>query len=184
MKKLKKVTFLIPVLLFFLTNLGYTQEGDDPTAAWKWYYSKRAFPYDTIPGGAFENAVNQRAALFQGTGFQVPGTSWEQIGPLPYAGTYSGRIAHVVYDPRDPNEEGNYIYVTGAYGGLWKTTDGGANWLNKSGNLPSLLAGAFTLDADRNILYFGLRPVFLFELQSRAIHKVCTVSLFREKNGV
>jgi parallel beta-helix repeat protein len=144
------------ILLFFICFNLFSQEGDAPNTAWKWYYSRRAFPYDTIPKGAFENAVVQREALQQSNSYNFSiSPQWEQIGPLPYAGTYSGRIAHVVYDPDDPNEVGNIIYVTGAYGGLWKTEDGGLNWTNKSGNLPSLVAGAFTLDADRNILYFG-----------------------------
>jgi parallel beta-helix repeat protein len=162
-KKARNYILLIVIsiinLFWFVTPL-FSQEGDNPTGAWKWYYSRRAFPYDTIPSGAFENAVNQRLALFQSTGFQSLGTNWEEIGPRPYAGIFSGRIAHVVYDPRDPNELGNYIYVTGAYGGLWKTIDGGLNWLNRSGDLPSLLAGAFTLDTGRNILYFGSAGTF------------------------
>ncbi|MBZ0201476.1 MAG: T9SS type A sorting domain-containing protein [Ignavibacteria bacterium] len=172
--KILKIPLLFLMFFFsiLLNNLCfiYSQEGDNPMGAWKWYYSRRAYPYDTIPSGAFENAVNQRSTLFQSSGYQVTGTNWKEIGPLPYVGPqpnaviFSGRIAHVVYDPRDPNELGNYIYVTGAYGGLWKTEDGGLNWLNKSGvypnDLPSLLAGAFTLDADRNILYFGTTGTF------------------------
>lgn len=157
--------YLFFVLLFF--NLAgnvssvFSQDEDAGVnqTAWNWFYSKRSFPFDTIPSGAFENAVNQKAALYQGAGFHVTANNWKQIGPLPYdvtgVGIYSGRIAHVVYDPRDPDEIGNYIYVTGAYGGVWKTTDAGTSWQNKSGDLPSLLAGAFTLDAARNILYFG-----------------------------
>lgn len=162
--KILKIPLLFLMICFsiLLSNpcFIFSQEGDNPSGAWKWYYSRRAFPYDTIPSGAFENAVNQRKNLFQGTGFHVTGTIWDEIGPRPYAGTFSGRIAHVVYDPRDPIGVGNYIYVTGAYGGLWKTTNGGVSWLNRSGDLPSLLAGAFTLDAGRNILYFGSSGTF------------------------
>ncbi len=147
-KKTGNHIFLIVIsiinLLWFAGPL-YTQE--EPLRAFKWYFCPRAYPFDTIPGGAFKNAVDQREALLQSTGYQFPGTSWQEIGPKPfgYGLGSSGRIHHVVYDPRDPEREGKYIYVTGASGGLWKTENGGVNWVNISGNdpltdLPSLSA--------------------------------------------
>src|SRR5439155_16697087 len=40
--------------------------------------------------------------------------------------TVSGHITSIDLDPRDPN--GNIIYVGTDNGGVWKTTDGGADW--------------------------------------------------------
>ena len=70
--------------VFLHINPFFAQEGDGPKVAWEWYYSRRAYPYDTVSSGAMENAVNQRKTLFQGTGFQDIQTDWKQIGPLPY----------------------------------------------------------------------------------------------------
>jgi photosystem II stability/assembly factor-like uncharacterized protein len=61
-------------------------------------------------------------------------TNWQAVGPAPisYAGqgvnypTVSGHITSIALDPRDPN--GNVMYVGTDNGGVWKTTDGGANW--------------------------------------------------------
>ena len=103
MKYIKNLFLLL--ILFMLPNLSYPQE--EPLVAFKWYYCPRAYPFDTIPGGAFKNAVDQREALLQTTGYQFPGTSWQEIGPKPfdfdiYNYIGAGRIHHVVYDPRDP----------------------------------------------------------------------------------
>lgn len=166
-KKARDHTLLIVISIISLFGFIYpvfSQEGDAPMTAWKWYYYQRAYPFDSIPFGSYENAIAQRDALLQSTGYQYPAPLiWKQIGPLPYAGTYSGRIAHVVYDPLDPAEDGTgrVIYVTGASGGLWKTIDGGDTWLNRSGSppndLPTLSAGAFTISYvnGNKILYFG-----------------------------
>jgi len=161
--KTRKISLQFLVFSFFMSFMPlilFSQE--EPLRAFKWYYCPRAYPFDTIPGGAFKNAVDQREALLQSTGYQFPGSGWQEIGPKPFDFDYyhyigSGRIHHVIYDPQDPNEDGSgrVIYVTGACGGLWKTIDGGVNWENKSGDLPSLSAGAFVIDSARNILYFG-----------------------------
>ncbi len=62
-------------------------------------------------------------------------TTWEAVGPGPIdvssAGLkytqVSGDITSVVTDPRDPT--GNTIYVGSDNGGIWKSTDGGADWV-------------------------------------------------------
>jgi photosystem II stability/assembly factor-like uncharacterized protein len=161
--KVPKIPFLCLMFCFsILFNnqcFVFSQGGDAPLTAYKWYYCPRAYPFDTIPGGAYEDAIAQREALLQSTSYQSPGNSWISIGPQPfgYGIMSSGRIHHVVYDPGDTSENGDWFYVTGASGGLWKTIDGGLNWQNKSGNLPTLSAGAFAISYvnDNKILYFG-----------------------------
>jgi len=60
---------------------------------------------------------------------------WESVGPgsISTAGingvgytSVSGRVTAVAVDPSDPS--GNTFYVGSENGGVWKTTDGGANW--------------------------------------------------------
>jgi len=159
-------TILVIFILLLLNYPCFSQESEDPTGASKWYYSRRAYPYDTIPAGAFANAIAQRYSLLQNTGYQFPlSDPWEQIGPMPlnYNLGDAGRIQQVLYDP-DPQNlyNGNAIYVMGEAGGLWKTTDGGLSWENKSGrppnDLPTLSGGAFAIFYDVNNnkrLYFG-----------------------------
>jgi hypothetical protein len=61
-------------------------------------------------------------------------TNWQAVGPtstqydntgVGYS-TVSGDITSIALDPRDPN--GSVIYVGTDNGGVWKTTDGGADW--------------------------------------------------------
>lgn len=59
---------------------------------------------------------------------------WKSLGPSPLAsdatgtggqdfGWVSGRATAVTIDPADPS--GNTVYVGGAYGGMWKSTNAG-----------------------------------------------------------
>jgi photosystem II stability/assembly factor-like uncharacterized protein len=92
----------------------------------------------------------------------VAGTSnWVQLGPtaIPNGQTYSsarvlvtGRVTGIVVDPTNTN----VIYMTSAQGGVWKTTDGGLNWVAKSDNEVSLAIGALAMDQSNHlVLYAG-----------------------------
>jgi photosystem II stability/assembly factor-like uncharacterized protein len=92
----------------------------------------------------------------------VAGTSnWVQLGPtaIPNGQTYSparvlvtGRVTGIVVDPTDAN----VIYMASAQGGIWKTTDGGLNWMAKSDNEVSLAIGALAMDQSNHlVLYVG-----------------------------
>ncbi len=68
--------------------------------------------------------------------YQGPSTTtWESVGPggISTAGvsgvgytSVSGRVTAIAVDPSDPS--GNTFYVGSENGGVWKTTDGGADW--------------------------------------------------------
>jgi photosystem II stability/assembly factor-like uncharacterized protein len=92
----------------------------------------------------------------------VTGTSnWVQLGPtaIPKGQTYSaarvlvtGRVTAIVIDPTNTNT----IYIGTAQGGVWKTIDGGLNWLPKSDNEISLAIGALAMDQSNPlVLYAG-----------------------------
>lgn len=92
----------------------------------------------------------------------APGISnWVQLGPtaIPNGQTYggvrvlvTGRITAIVVDPTNRNT----IYLGTAQGGVWKTTDGGRNWLPKTDHEASLAIGALALDpANPQVLYAG-----------------------------
>ena len=86
--------------------------------------------------------------------------NWVQLGPtaIPFGqgentrGPVTGRVTAIVIDPTNPN----IIYVGTAQGGIWKTTDGGRNWIATSDQAKSLAIGALVIDPiNPNILYAG-----------------------------
>ncbi len=74
----------------------------------------------------------------------IPGSVWAAIGPRPAqknGTTFAGRITAIAAHPAD----GNIAYVGGAAGGLWKTTNGGLNWVPLLDRQPSLAVGTILL---------------------------------------
>ena len=91
--------------------------------------------------------ISDHQLTTQGAGPTVAETvplQWFPIGPAPVANepgsnglaanneSYSGRIAAIATDPSNPN----IFYVAPAGGGVWKTTDGGINWVPLLDNVP------------------------------------------------
>lgn len=78
---------------------------------------------------------------------------WIDLGPAPISGAeYSGRISAIVCSPSDPN----LYYATGADGGVWRTKDGGQNWIPLTDHMPTTAMGALAMDPnDESVLYAG-----------------------------
>jgi subtilisin-like proprotein convertase family protein len=59
--------------------------------------------------------------------------TWTPVGPAPIAGSRTARVTGIAVDPSDPS--GNTVFVGGASGGVWKTTNfltqdpAGPNWV-------------------------------------------------------
>jgi photosystem II stability/assembly factor-like uncharacterized protein len=100
----------------------------------------------------------------QGVASLVPvssGSNWVQLGPtaIPKGQTYSpyrvlvtGRVTAIVLHPNDPQT----LYLGAAQGGVWKTTDGGKNWVARSDHEASLAIGALAMDpGNPKVLYAG-----------------------------
>ena len=98
--------------------------------------------------------------------YQGPSVSgWQAVGPggISTAGvkgitysTVSGRVTATAVDPTDPS--GNTIFVGSENGGVWKTTDGGANWTpltdfvtNQSGQPINVPVGAIAVSNDGTV---------------------------------
>lgn len=92
----------------------------------------------------------------------TPGASnWLPLGPLavPNGQTYggvrvliSGRVTSVVPHPTNVNT----MYIGTARGGVWKSTDAGANWSPLTDNAPSLAIGALAISkSNPDVLYAG-----------------------------
>jgi uncharacterized protein (TIGR03437 family) len=142
------------------------QDRDDHQAArLNWFYSQRVDASGHIPAGARRRAILEidgidRAARAQRQAQRAPSTdavNWRQIGPQPthYNGssyTTAGRVNAIAIDPRDSN----VVYIAAADGGVWKTTDGGANWTPLTDGQPTLATGAIALDPQNpDVVYVG-----------------------------
>ncbi len=88
---------------------------------------------------------------------------WELVGPrklpVPYTQYYgpansitTGRIGGIAFDPADSNT----IYMTGSAGGVFKTTNGGANWRPLGNGFVYPFSGPVAVSpADPNLVLVG-----------------------------
>ncbi|HXY23731.1 MAG TPA: IPT/TIG domain-containing protein [Candidatus Acidoferrum sp.] len=133
-----------------------------------WFFDQRAYPNKHIPEGAFQKAIQQRDAMREqqrsssnskaqgGVADSVqitfPGDAlWHLMGPQPVNNpfganggfpTASGRVTAIAIDPTTPST----IYIGGAAGGVWKSTDSGTTWTPLTDNQPSLAIGSIAID--------------------------------------
>jgi photosystem II stability/assembly factor-like uncharacterized protein len=135
---------------------------EKPRLRWEYFYHQRAYPFDAVPAGALQRAYAQYRARWPtavisrrpavGLAQQAPGTSWEALGPAPIADRSAGRLSTIALHPTNPNT----IYIGAAQGGVWRTTDGGQNWVALTDNECSLAMGSIALDpVNPDIIYAG-----------------------------
>ncbi|MEO8210604.1 MAG: hypothetical protein ABI840_08575, partial [bacterium] len=123
----------------------------------RWFNEQRMYPNNFFPDNAYGNALNQREQLRQDQGFFINSRNlWVNIGPTSgyyfSYGNIASRITTVKYDPLNPA----VIYLGAAYGGVWKSTNSGANWIALTNDEASLSSGAIAIDpANTNIIYYG-----------------------------
>src|SRR4029453_752008 len=115
------------------------------------YAEVRTAPSDVVDAGAFMSAVGEAQAL------QVVGGSWTEVTDQPYEnddpdyrdpvwsnsgpgwGLVSGRSTAIAVD-------GDAIYAGMADGGVWRSTDAGANWIPLLAEGPPLSIGAVSVN--------------------------------------
>ena len=150
-----------------------------PYQRFEWFYKQRAFPYDTIPQYRYikemdlakENAKSSRNKISSPL-------VWTSIGPNGVHTSFenfsivSGRVRAIAVHPTDPLT----LYMGAACGGIWKTTDGGENWVNIGDELESLSFGAIDIDpSNPNIIYAGsgeVNPIAgIFHFDGRGLFK-------------
>lgn len=80
--------------------------------------------------------------------------TWRSLGPSQTTafGGATGRVSAIVCDPSDPN----VYFVTGADGGVWKSTDSGATWTPLTDQLETTASGALEVDpTNPRVIYLG-----------------------------
>jgi len=94
----------------------------------------------------FEKAVQQEVKLKKGNEI-LP---WVSRGPHNVA----GRVRGLVIDPSDNTHK--TWFAGSASGGIWKTIDAGASWINMTTNLPNLSTSTLAISISTpNVLYAG-----------------------------
>ncbi|HWQ32963.1 MAG TPA: BACON domain-containing carbohydrate-binding protein [Blastocatellia bacterium] len=139
------------------------EEGDRIQERMEWFYRQRQYPFDQIPERARERAMAEkesalarlRAEAAEGVNVAAA-TQWTHLGPsVTRTGTWgdnSGRVTSIIVHPVNPN----IVYISGAQGGVWRTTDNGATWTPLTDDQPSLAMGALAFDPNNpNIIYAG-----------------------------
>ncbi len=137
---------------------GAGGESFEAKTAAEQFAEARTAPNGIVPPGGYSDAYAQL------TGLTATGGSWTDVTKLPYdaddpnyrdyysnssggSGLVTGRITGLAAD-----DAGN-VYVGGADGGVWRSTQGGGNWEPIADTLPSLSTGALELAADGALWY-------------------------------
>jgi photosystem II stability/assembly factor-like uncharacterized protein len=132
---------------------------DDPEARAKWFWNQRVYPTGSVPVEVHRAAVKRE--LEQTRILAEDDAAWTNLGPAPLRDiTYgrtsqhaSGRALTIAMHPLDTN----VLFLGTAQGGIWKSTDGGANWHSVAERtLPSLAINIIRFSpADPNVLFAG-----------------------------
>jgi hypothetical protein len=125
----------------------------------EYYRDRWDAPFDQAYNGRLQ-AIAQMKSDVGNMGAFSSSAYWTPIGPSPIpngqttsiATPVSGRITAIAVDPADANT----VYIGGAQGGVWKTTNGGTSWTPLFDSQATLAIGALALaPSDPNILYVG-----------------------------
>lgn len=146
-----------------------TQQREEPDIQrqrQEWFYLQRAYPHRYVPARANQRALMQleqklaeEEAIRAQFSLSTPASNpvWTFIGPQPIQTPYSdpivsGRVTALAVDPNNAN----VVYLGGAQGGVWKTTNGGTNWTPLTDTQASTAIGSIALDpTNSNIIYAG-----------------------------
>jgi photosystem II stability/assembly factor-like uncharacterized protein len=135
---------------------------ENPTIRMNWFLFQRTFPNDTLPSqgrfAAFDAAFHSTLAIAEPT--PAPMTErWKPIGPTPITASFpsmgvtSGRVGCIAVSPVDPQ----IVLIGGATGGLWRSTNGGNNFVPVSDDQVDLAVGSLAFaPSNPSIVYAGM----------------------------
>jgi len=115
-------------------------DGYKPFKRWEYYWQSRVNSDGSFPpaGQILHEYKRFAAEQPEGSGFKSGNANWLELGPKTridvggYVGI--GRLNAIVCHPSDTS----IVYAGAPSGGLWKSTDGGKNWIVLTDRMPSL----------------------------------------------
>jgi hypothetical protein len=114
----------------------------------QWYYSQRARPYGSLPGGARLRAQQELVAIASNVSSSIPSqssaVSWTALGPAPNGSGLNATSGHVTALEYDAS--GGILYAGAAAGGLWKSVKSGMTWTPLTDGQASLAVGSIASD--------------------------------------
>jgi len=160
----RHVLLLVAALCFITPVHGQTDEPPDTGArdgkpreeSWqieqrqRWFIESRGLDRVLNPGIERRNAAAELRAQVERMAPQqrAAGETWSPLGPASMTmgswvmGRVAGRTNAVVPHPADDN----IVYFAAAAGGVWKTTDAGANWTPLFDQVGTLPIGALFIE--------------------------------------
>src|SRR5690349_9201718 len=134
---------------------------DDPRARMEYFYRQRAYPLQSIPPGALQAARTAFAATWpaafgaQRVQLAPSAAGWSPFGPRPlmqFGARYAGRVTAIALDPSNRAR----LFIGAAQGGVWRSDDGGTNWIPLTDGECSLATGSIGVDPIApSIVYVG-----------------------------
>lgn len=103
-------------------------QGFKPFKRWEYFWSSRVDANGNLPSRKEirENYNNFKSNFLYSKENKIQGPNdWKPLGPYNLTGTGLGRINAIAVHPTNTN----IIYVGAATGGIWKSTNGGSNWV-------------------------------------------------------
>lgn len=140
----------------YYNRVGKDKPGYKQFKRWEWYYSTRLGGNGQLVDNHQLNQQAVRRMSLSSAGSagltNVTTGSWSALGPgfVNSADKGIGRANRIAFHPTNPN----VLYVAGATGGLWISSDAGANWFSYSEGIPNMSLSGVAVDyTNPNIIY-------------------------------
>jgi hypothetical protein len=142
---------------YWKNRTDYKGNGYKVFRRWEYINEVRVLPDGKLPAPDY---VLKEYARYMAETPQLKSASgtWNIVGPTVYPSnatgqpTGKGRINAIAFHPTDANT----LFIGAPSGGIWKSTNGGANWTSLSANIPYLGVSAILIHpSDPNIIYIG-----------------------------
>lgn len=152
-----------PAYLAEQTEKIEAAENEDVEARAHWFMLQRAYPFAAIPPNARRMAWEASRELRREARRITPlvvEPEWRAIGPQPSADptpffrwTTSGRVTTIAVSPANSQ----IVLIGGAAGGIWRSTDSGANFVPVTDNQVDAAVGSIAFaPSNPSIVYAGM----------------------------
>jgi photosystem II stability/assembly factor-like uncharacterized protein len=132
---------------------------------WEWFTQPRVYPTGRWDNEKVLTELQRVAAADNDMSARMPAefaafkaSKWTPLGPFDaVGGTNLGRVNAIAFDPANTK----VIYIGGADGGLWKSSDSGSTWATLTDKLPTLSIGDIAVDPiSPNTIYIATGDAF------------------------